>query len=314
MFLPQRARDATVEELILLLDKYKRLIVMIKYDGVRCIVKNKTVYGKSMLPITNNYIQKLYGNIGYEDKEFEITVTDNGEYNPLTCCRETVSFTNSDNIEKEHRCVMIDDYSLGDLSFENRLEFLKELTLINKPLVLPGYIVATTIEEILTFENMLLEKDHEAIIIRNPYLSYKEGMSSKEGELLRLKRYISEEAIIEEIIPAFKNLNEAKTNALGRKERSNTLSGKEPKEEIGKLLCRTVKDIYDPWSKRLIIKKGSLCVVAPGNMTKKEKIDLYRNKEILKGEMISFKSFPKGTKDKPRYATFSHFVPKFDQP
>lgn len=315
MFKPERARDTTEEELISLLLKYKELIIMTKYDGVRCLVENEVVKGKTLLPIPNKYIQSLYGKEEYEGKEFELIVTTStGYYDPVTCCRETISFTNSDYLEIDHRCVLIDNFKLAEFPFEDRLLNLELFSYNNSNFILPEYITVTTIEEILHYEETILKWDHEAIIIRNPELTYKEGTSSKEGELLRLKRYISEEAVIADVMPAFANYNEPKENLLGNMERSSHINGKVAKEEIGKFFCILVKDIQDPWSGRLIARKGSSCVVATGNMTKEEKINLYKIKDQLKGRMIKFKSFPKGTKDKPRFATFQYFVPTFDSP
>lgn len=315
MFKPQRARDTAEAELIKLLEKYKQLIVMTKYDGVRCLVENCIVKGKTLLPIPNKYIQSLYGREEYEGKEFELIVTDvNGNYDPVTCCRETVSFTNTLDMVTDHRCILIDNFLLGEFPFEDRLLNMELFIKNHINFQLPDYIIATTIEEILHYEDSILKLDHEAIIVRNPELTYKEGTSSRDGELLRLKRYISEEATITDVMPAFANLNEAKENLLGNMERSSHINNKVAKEEIGKFFCTLVKDIHDPWSGRLIAKKGSSCVVATGNMTKEEKIKLYQEKELLKGRMIKFKSFPKGTKDKPRFATFQYFVPVFDSP
>lgn len=315
MLIPQRARDTTIPELIQLLNKYKTLIVMTKYDGVRCIVIDNIVRGKSLIPITNSYIQELYGNNKYEGKDFEIIVTNNGEYNPVTCCNETVSFTNSEYSNVEHKCVLIDDIFIRNKPFEERLELLSQFVNSNKDkFLLPDHIFVSNIEQLLSYEEYILSKDHEAIVIRNPYLAYKEGISSKEGELLRLKRHISEEAIIEEILPSYANNNEVKINLLGHSERSSHLAGKVVKEEVGKLICRTIKDIHDPWSGRLVITKGSICVVAPGTMTKQDRIDIYKNKDKYKGKMIKFKLFTKGTKNKPRFARFEYFVPDFDKP
>lgn len=314
IFRPQRARDTTEEEIQELLIKYITLYVMIKYDGVRCIVYNGVVYGKSMLPITNRYIQELYGHVKYDGLEFEIIVTKDDRYDPVTCCAETVSFTNSDYVVREHKCVLLDDRSYGRMMFDQRFEELEWCLRENSNFMLPDLEVVNEIDEIWKFENIALTQDHEAIIIRNPFLPYLDGISTKEGELLRLKRYIAEEAVIVEVSPAYTNNNVAQINALGYTERSSHAAGKVAKEEVGTLLCRTVKDIYDPWSRRLLFKAGSLCTIAPGSMTKDEKIALYQTKEELVGKMINFKSFPKGTKNKPRFATFQYFVPVFDQP
>lgn len=314
LFRPQRARDTTEEELERLIQKYITLYIMIKYDGVRCIVRNGVVYGKSMLPITNAVIQQYYGRPEFNGLEFEIIVVDrDGYYNPTTCCAETVSFTNSDEMYRHHRCVLL-DHSNSETMFEQRFEDMEHFIRMHENFMLPELEVVHEVNEIWAFENKALTKDHEAIIIRNPFLPYKQGASSKEGELLRLKRYISEEAIIVDVAMAYTNNNVAEVNALGYTERSTKAEGRVAKEEIGTLVCKTVKDIYDPWSRRLLFKKDSYCIIAPGTMTKDDKINLYKTREELIGKMIAFKSFPKGTKNKPRFATFQHFVPVFDQP
>lgn len=315
MFKPQRAKDATEQDIVRLFKTTDELIIMTKYDGVRCSVEHGIVKGKTLLPIPNKHIQALYGTEEFEGKEFELIVTDqNGVYDPVTCCRETISFSNSEDVIRDHRCVLIDNYKMGEFPFEDRLLNLEMFVKRHPNFLLPDYIIATSLEEVLHYEENILKQDHEAIIIRHPELTYKEGTSTKEGELFRLKRYISEEAIIESVMPAFANLNEAKENLLGNMERSSHKEGKVAKEEIGKFFCRLVKDIHDPWTGRLIAKKGDSCVVAPGNLTREEKIKLYRERDTLPGKLIKFKSFPKGTKDKPRFATFQFFVPNFDAP
>lgn len=315
MFKPERARDTTEHELAKLLNKYKTLIVMTKYDGVRCIVKDCKVVGKSLLPIANKYIQRLYGKEEYEGKEFEILVLDEtGKYDPVNSCRETISFTNTEYMERSHTCILIDNFQLEEFPFKDRLANLELFVKDHPEFKIPDYVLVSNMDDLLYYEDAILRQDNEAIIIRNPILTYKEGVSTKEGELLRLKRYISEECIILDIEPALANNNEAKETMLGTMERSSHIENKVAKNEIGKLICQLVKDIHDPWSGRLIARKGDMCVVSPGNMTKEERINLYKNKEDLKGKMIKFKSFPKGTKDKPKFATFQYFVPNFDSP
>lgn len=316
MFKPQRAIDVTEQQVIKLLQKYNMLIVMTKYDGVRCLVQNGIVKGKSLLPIPNKDIQDLYGKEEFEGKEFEIIVTDvNGNYDPINSCRQTTSFINMHNKKEHHKCILIDDFQLAEFPFKDRLAKLELFAQNNPQFELPDYIEATTIEEILYYEECILKNNHEGIIIRNPVLKYKEGKSSKEGEFLRIKRFISEEAIILHVETAYTYNSKTKKDKLFDNNGDESFyKSKVPKTEIGKFFCKLVKDIYDPWSGRLIAKKGSHCVVSTGNMSKAEKVRLYLEKDNIKGMMIRFKIFPKGSKDKPRFPTFQNFVPTFDSP
>lgn len=316
MFKPQRAIDVTEQEVIELLQKYGRLYVMTKYDGVRCIVEDGIVKGKSLLKIPNKNVQAMYGKEEFEGKEFEIIVTDaNGNYDPINSCRHTTAFINMHNKKEHHKCILIDNYHLGEFPFEDRLANLEMFAASNPQFQLPDYIIATTIEEVLHYEEGLLKNDQEGIVIRNPALTYKEGKSSPEGEFLRIKRFISEEAIIMDVAPAWG------PNPLPPPTELYDLDGDEvnyyhkvPKAEIGKFFCKLVKNIRDPWSKRLIAKKGSSCVIATGNMPRAEKIRLWEERETIKGKMIKFRTFPKGSKDKPRFATYQCFVAPCDAP
>lgn len=316
MFKPQRAIDVIEQQVIELLQKYNMLIVMTKYDGVRCLVQNGIVKGKSLLPIPNKNIQALYGKEEYEGKEFEIIVTDaNGNYDPVNSCRQTTAFINMHNKKEHHKCILIDNFHLAEFPFKDRLASLELFAQNNTQFELPDYIEATTIEEVLQYEAGLLKNDHEGVVIRNPALTYKEGKSSEEGEFLRIKRFISEEAIILYVETAYAPNPEPREDRLFDDDGDEYFyRAKVPKAEIGKFFCKLVKNIRDPWSGRLIAKKGSHCVVATGNMSKAEKVRLYLEKDNLKGMMIRFKAFPKGSKDKPRFATFQNFVPTFDSP
>jgi ATP-dependent DNA ligase len=219
------------------------------------------------------------------------------------------------NKKEHHRCVLIDNFALAEFPFEDRLANLELFSQNNPQFIMPEYIRVTTIEEILHYEEHLLKNNQEGIVIRNPRLTYKEGVSSEEGEFLRIKRFISEEAIILSVAPAYK------TNPLPEPTELYDADGDEihyerkvASAEIGKFFCKLVKNIYDPWSKRLIAKKNSQCVVAAGNLPRAEKIRLYQERDKLPGMMIKFKLFPKGSKDKPRFPTFESFVAKADSP
>lgn len=315
-FIPQRAKDAHFLEIERLLVLYDHLYAMNKYDGVRIIVKDSVVYGKSMKPIPNSYIQKLYGIPEYEHLEAEIIVTVDGIIDPTTSCRETVSFINDLDKVSEHRLVLLDEYITGETTpFKERFKRVcDKYGKFTDTFLIPEYIVFTTVEELSAFESSLLERDHEGIIIRNPYLSYKEGTSTKLGHLLRIKRYISEELYVTGIESSMANNNVSFFNEVNRKTRSSYKENKTPKDEVGVIIGTTIKDIRDPHSNRLICKKGTEIKIAPGSMTKEERQFYFRNPDKLLGKLVKFLSFPKGTKDKPRFATFLTIVPDCDTP
>ena len=314
MLKPQRAVDTYEQHVIELLQKYGMLYVMTKYDGVRCIVQDGVVKGKSLLTIPNKSIQELYGKEEFNGKEFEIIVTDeNGVIDHINSCRQTTAFINMHKKKEHHKCILIDNYELAEFPFRDRLANLDMFAKNNPEFELPDYIEATTIEEVLQYEEGLLKNDQEGIVIRNPTLTYKEGQSTEEGEFLRIKRFISEEAIVLSVAPAYGPNPVAEPKELYDADGDEyNWSRKVEKQELGKFFCKLVKNIRDPWTGRLIAKKNSACIVATGNMKKAEKVKLWMEREKLKGLIIKFRTFPKGSKDKPRFATFQNFVSPVD--
>lgn len=311
-FIPSRARDTTEDEIVELL-KSGPLLAFNKYDGVRCCVQNSIVYGKSLLPHRNRYIQNLYGKECYNSLEFEITVKDNGMYNPITSVRETVSFINSFDSVIDHNCYLIDTVPHEE-PYKVRLERLKEIALTNANFLIPEYEEFSTLQQLLNFENRLLSLDNEGLIIRNQNLKYVYGKSSKQGEILRLKRYISEEGIIIGFTTIRKNNNISVRNSLGLLEKSSHKHNLVATEDIATFRIKMVKDVVDPWSKRLLFHRGQEATISAITIPVEERASVYHNRNNLIGKMIKFKSFPKGTKDKPRFAVFESFVADSDFP
>ena len=59
--------------------------------------------------------------------------------------------------------------------------------------------------------------------------------------------------------------------------------------------------------KRVVIKKGQVLTISPGNMTHDERREIMRNPRLAVGRFSKFKFFPKGIKDKPRFPTHMLF-------
>lgn len=311
---PQRARDIAEVDLSKLFDISKQWYVFNKYDGIRCQVKDEYVTGKSLLVHPNYSVKATYGKPEYNGFEFELIVTKDGKYDPTSCCRETASFVNSFYETSEHQTILFDNNKLHSLPFQKRFEVIQEFCSTSSVFKVPEFKVVKNLEELLEFENRMLVQDMEGVIIRNPSLPYRPGESSALGELLRLKRYIHEEAIVLEVFVAKKNNNEAKINALGLQERSSHKANLTDKEEVIGFVCETIKDIHDPWSGRLLFPKGTVTKVSGTTIKLVDRLRLYHIRDQLIGKLIRFKSFPKGTKDQPRFPTFDSFVATSDTP
>jgi len=63
---------------------------------------------------------------------------------------------------------------------------------------------------------------------------------------------------------------------------------------VGTLICKDIKT-------------GNIIDVAPGKLTREQRIQFWNEKDAIIGKMIKYKTFPKGVKDKPRFPTFQTF-------
>lgn len=156
-------------------------------------------------------------------------------------------------------------------------------------------------ESLLAIEQHFLAEGYEGIIVRKTGSPYKQGRSTaKEGYLLRIKRFVEEEAVVVAISEACTNTNEAKVNELGHTERSSHQAGMVPKGAVGTLHCRDIKT-------------GKDIDVGPGYLTHAEREHYWNNQHELVGKVIKYKHFPHGQKDKPRFPTFVTIRPEEDQ-
>lgn len=166
--------------------------------------------------------------------------------------------------------------------------------------------VVNNMDELLAYEEQWLNEGYEGVIIRDMNGMYKDGRSTvREMGLLRIKRFIEEEALVLEIVEGQTNGNDAQVNELGRQFRSSHQENMIPNGMVGSLTCKVLKDIFDPIIKdKLLLTKGQVITVSPGKMTNEEAADFFRNPFKIVGKVIKFKFFPKGIKDKPRFPTY----------
>jgi DNA ligase-1 len=130
----------------------------------------------------------------------------------------------------------------------------------------------------------------EGVILRDPAGLYKFGRSGKTGPLLKVKRFIDFEAEVVGVYEEMHNANEAKTNELGRTERSTAKAGLVGKGTLGGLVLRALNGPAE----------GVEFRCGTGFDADARKV-LWKHRERLTGKTAKIKSFPIGVKDKPRH-------------
>lgn len=129
---------------------------------------------------------------------------------------------------------------------------------------------------------------------RDPIGPYKCGRATeKEGFLLKLKPWKDAEAIIIGYDELERNLNEAKTNALGRTERSTSKEGKVAGGTLGAIQVRDLTS-------------GQEFSIG-GGFTAADRDLLWAQKETLVGRIVTYKSVTIGVVDAPRFPVFQRF-------
>ena len=266
-----------------------------KLDGVRGIhlYGNPTLTGRSLKPFGNKLVPLVFPNL--EGIDGELTY---GDPTASDLCRTTTSVVNTHDDDRAHSLVLnAFDYvtpDTVDLGYIARYQALEQLLLTNynTNVRLVPYQVINSLAELLAYEATCLQQGYEGVILRSINGAYKNGRTTlREGTYLRIKRFVQEDAVVTSIIEAMENTNEPTTNELGRTERSTHQANLVPKGMIGSLNC-------------LDIKSGKQITVGPGKLTHEERIHYWNNPTELVGRTISYKSFPKGQMNLPRFPTF----------
>lgn len=195
------------------------------------------------------------------------------------------------------------DIILPDFSAQDRFTFLKGLQ-GNFPsrVRLLKQTWLSSLEEMLAFENDCLAFGGEGIVLRAPRALYKHGRGTLNDQImLKLKRFATAEAEILSVEPRMHNLNEKKENPLGYAERS---SNKENLIETGILGKMNVRGINGDF-------KGIEFSIGNFEGLDDMQKGMYLEEAPI-GEIVTYKYFPTGVKDKPRHPVFIGFRPDWD--
>lgn len=307
---PMLASDANMQKI-----KYP-CIIQPKIDGVRGLYITDKLTGRSLKQQKNRYTNKFFDDEIFKGFDGELIVNRDPTHPDL--CRNTSSvmsryegephitwclfdYITEDNINQTYESRYLDlKCKISDLE-ETHPELMDHLQVV-------PFILVNNQEELLAWEETWLMQGYEGLIIRDPAGLYKEGRSTaKEGGLLRIKRFKDAEAIVISLNEGEENNNEKQTNELGNSFRTSHQENKASNGMIGNMICEIYEDVIDDISKEVIFEKGFVITVSPGKMIHSDRIYYYENQNLIVGEIIKFKFFAKGIKDKPRFANFQSF-------
>ena len=266
-----------------------------KLDGVRALIVDGVVMSRSLKPIPNKHVQKLFGRQELNGLDGELIV---GKPMDSDVYRNTSSGVMSVEGEPEVTfCVFDDFHETG--GFQRRWHTAVRRAKKQKSVIHVPHVVIKSEDELNSLEQQLLAEGYEGVMLRSMDGPYKHGRSTeKEGWLLKLKRFADSEAEIIGFQEMMHNTNEAKINELGQKERSSKKAGLTGKSCLGAI---NVKDL----------KTGVEFDIGTG-FSQFDREKFWATQKDLVGKVVKYKYFPSGAKERPRFPVFLGFRDPID--
>lgn len=267
------------------------IYVSTKFDGIRALVIDGVVYSRSLKPIRNKHVQKLFGKEEYNGFDGELIV---GDIYAKDVFQKTTSGVMSEDGEPDVTFYVFDIFTHNTETYKERLYTL------NDKLVLEQFpnVVATQQLYIQTKEELteLLSKEKvkggEGLIGRNPYGIYKYGRSTPKEQLsMKFKFFEQEDFEVVGFNERMHNTNEQKRDELGYAERSSAKDGLVPTNTLGSLVLKYGDDTFN-------------CGTGFSDALRYE---IWSNQDKYLGKLASIRYMSVGTKDLPRCPSFVWF-------
>jgi len=302
---PQLAEDAIIDAVRF------PCIVQPKIDGVRALNLNGTLTGRSLKPFEGFGITEYFSKPKFAGLDGEMTLGSKPNCTERLCSNTTGAmgrFKDVTEMADLHWWVFdhLGEYS-HDGHYSWRYKYLAEqvgrLNHVRVHLV-PMYEVFGP-NELQRHISQFANQGYEGTIIRNPDAAYKEGRATLKGqELWRVKPWADAEILVTGITEGQVNGNEAKTNALGRTERSSHKAGMVPNGQVGSIQGVMLADFHDPLTGKLLFAKGLPVTVGSGEMTVAEATRYFQNPKQIVNHVVKFAHMTHGVKDLPRFPIY----------
>lgn len=279
-------------------DKIKfPIYVSTKFDGIRALVIDGVVYSRSLKPIRNKHVQKLFGKQEYNGFDGELIV---GDIYAKDVFQKTTSGVMSTDGFPDVKFYVFDLWNLPDEDYESRQRNLQDLLLQESTM---SSVVYTMIHKCYTVEDLDFFLKHEqkvggeGLIGRNPKGMYKYGRSTpKEQFSMKFKFFEDSEFEVVGFTERMHNTNEQKRDELGYAERSSSKEGLVPMNTLGSLVLKYNDTTF-------------ACGTGFDDTLRKE---IWDNKTEYLGKLASIRYMSVGSKDLPRVPSFKGFRDKDD--
>ena len=300
---PQLANDANLDTLTY------PVIVQAKIDGVRALNINGTLTGRSLDPFRGFGITEYFSKPEFQGLDGEMTLGSNPASSDRLCSLTTGAmgaFKGVTEMADVHWHIF-DDLTHPTDPYQVRYDRAKSRVeeLSHPRIHLAPKFEAHNRDQLDQLIARFFEEGYEGAIIRNLDAPAKEGRPSKvKQELVRVKGWMDSEMLVTGFTEGQTNTNEAKTNALGRTERSSAKDGMVPNGMVGSIHGTMIGDCLHPITGEKLFADGLPITIGTGTMTDAELLDYFKHPEKLVGHPVKFKHLAHGTKTLPRMGNY----------
>ena len=263
-----------------------------KIDGIRFLMVNGQAVSRSFKPIRNEFIQ---------DAVADLPDGIDGELTCGTNFQDSTSGIMRIKGEPDFHVWIFDYVEAGPeeiLNYEQRMRQLKVLEALDEFTFLEGkYTIlypqeANDLADVQRLEDEFISQGHEGVMLRDPEGTYKFGRSSvKENIILKVKKFLDDEATVVGFVEKNHNQNEPVRNQWGYIERKGGQGGLVPAGVLGSFIleknCQTFK-----------------CGSGLNDELRKE---IWENQDEYLGKTVKYKFMSHGVKDLPRHPIFLGF-------
>ncbi|UOF78038.1 ligase-like protein [Caudoviricetes sp.] len=288
---------------------YDRLVFPViatpKLDGIRCLTRDIPrppdyrceVLTRSLKSIPNDWIHYQIGTKCPPGLDGEIIT-----YNKDLFLGETVrdfNLVSSDVMtyggQPNFKYHVFDSHIESGLAYQHRLIRLKNWEKLPDFCVIVPITQCNNLAELLAYEEKCVAEGYEGICFRDPNSKYKYGRSTlREGHLIKMKRFITEEAVIIGTYEEMANNNPQAINELGYAERTSHSANMIGKGRLGGFHCKLLSD-------------SNISFNVGSGFTAAQREEYWNNRESLFGKIITFKHQPHGALEAPRIPIFIGF-------
>lgn len=259
-----------------------------KFDGIRALVIDGVVMSRSLKPIRNKYVQKLFGKSEYNGLDGELIV---GDYQALDVFQETTKGVMRTEGNPDVKFYVFDVWDKPELEYSERLKLLTKVSDNNIRIVDTTLVADRT--KLLDMILNVSELQGEGLILRSPDSGYKYGRSTlKQGWLLKVKFFEDAEFEVLDMEEMYQNNNDRVVNELGRSSRSTHKENLEPLGTMGSLILKYDDD--------LTFKCGT-------GFTLEQRQHIWDNRDDFIGQKAKVRYMTAGMKDLPRCPSFQGF-------